>query len=137
MYQPCSAVRARNAFVDCTTKELVISLFYWNDGCGWRMTQGAPDGGWMIAAIIVSVVLAAATPSAQPRGHVTGVGGVFVRSVDPQRLAAWYHDVLGIQLESWGGALLRYDAPGHPPVAVWNAFKPENKEFLSRRSASS
>ena len=83
----------------------------------------------MIAAIIVSVILAAATPSAQPRGHVTGVGGVFVRSADPQRLAAWYRDVLGIPLESWGGALLRYDAPGHPPVAVWNAFKPENKEF--------
>ena len=83
----------------------------------------------MSAAIILSVILAAATPSAPPRGHVTGLGGVFVRSADPKRLAAWYRDILGIPLEQWGGALLRYDAPGHPPVAVWNAFKPANKEF--------
>lgn len=78
---------------------------------------------------MMSVMLAAATPPAPPRGHVTGVGGVFVRSADPKRLAAWYRDVLGIPLEPWGGALLRYDAPGHPPVAVWNAFTPADNEF--------
>ncbi len=83
----------------------------------------------MAAAIFMSVMLAAATPSAPPRGHVTGVGGVFVRSADPKRLAEWYRDVLAITLEPWGGALLRYDAPGHPPVVVWNAFKPTSDQF--------
>ena len=81
------------------------------------------------ATALLSSTLAAAASAQQERGHVVGVGGVFVRSADPARLAAWYHDVLGIKLESWGGALLRYDAPDHPPVAVWNAFRPDDREL--------
>lgn len=86
----------------------------------------------MHQAILLTAMLAAAPPPhapQPPRGHVTGVGGVFVRSPDPARLAAWYRDVLGVKLETWGGALLRYDAPSHPPVAVWNAFPAGDKEF--------
>lgn len=74
---------------------------------------------------------------AQPVGHVTGVGGLFVKSRDPKALAAWYRDMLGISLEPWGGAALRYDAPGHPPVVVWNAMAndtrymaPSTREFM-------
>jgi len=74
---------------------------------------------------------------AEPVGHITGLGGVFVRSKDPKALAAWYRDVLGIKLESWGGAILPYDAPGHPPVLTWNAFRqttdymaPSTREFM-------
>lgn len=74
---------------------------------------------------------------AQAPGHVTGVGGVFVTSKDPKALAAWYRDVLGIAIEPWGGALLRYDAPGHPPVLVWTAVRagsdqiaPSPREFM-------
>lgn len=68
-------------------------------------------------------------------GHITGIGGVFVASNDPGALAAWYRDVLGLAMESWGGALLRYDAPGHPEVAVWSAMKrdrfaPSTREFM-------
>lgn len=81
------------------------------------------------ATALLSSMLAAVAPAQQDRGHVVGVGGVFVRSADPARLAAWYHDVLGIKLEPWGGALLRYDAPDHPPVAVWNAFRPDDREL--------
>jgi predicted enzyme related to lactoylglutathione lyase len=55
-------------------------------------------------------------------GHVTGLGGVFIKSPNPKALAAWYHDMLGITLEPWGGAMLRYDAPGHPDQMVWSAF---------------
>ena len=79
------------------------------------------------AALVAS--LAAAAHAQSDRGHVVGIGGVFVRSADPARLAAWYRDVLGIKLEPWGGALLRYDAPDHPPVAVWNAFRSDNREL--------
>jgi predicted enzyme related to lactoylglutathione lyase len=70
-------------------------------------------------------------------GHVTGVGGVFFKSKDPKALAAWYRDVMGIRIEDWGGALLRYDAPGHPPAVVWSAFPaatddmaPSTREFM-------
>lgn len=30
------------------------------------------------------------------QGRVTGIGGLFIRSADPARLAAWYRDHLGI-----------------------------------------
>ena len=67
--------------------------------------------------------------SAQAAGHVTGIGGVFFKSKDPKTLAAWYRDVLGLPLEAWGGALLRYDAPLHPPVLTWSPFPESTKYF--------
>ncbi|MBW8744187.1 MAG: VOC family protein [Sphingomonas sp.] len=80
----------------------------------------------------------AATPlSANPPGHITGVGGIFFKSKDPKALMAWYRDVLGIKIEPWGGAAMRYDAPSHPPVVTLNAFKqtthymdPSTREFM-------
>jgi len=66
---------------------------------------------------------------AQPAGHITGIGGVFFKAKDPKALAAWYRDVLGLPVESWGGAMLRYDAPKHPPLLVWNAFPASTTYF--------
>jgi predicted enzyme related to lactoylglutathione lyase len=60
--------------------------------------------------------------TADEPGHITGVGGVFFNAKDPKALATWYRDVLGLPLEKWGGAALRYDAPKHPPKLAWNAF---------------
>lgn len=74
----------------------------------------------LLVAAFVAMPAAAAPPQAV--GHVTGIGGVFVTSKDPKALAAWYRDMLGLPIEAWGGAALRYDAPGHPSVAVWNAM---------------
>jgi predicted enzyme related to lactoylglutathione lyase len=62
----------------------------------------------------------------QPAGRITGLGGVFVTSSDPKALARWYRDVLGVDIESWGGVAFRYDAPDHPPVVTWNAFSPKS-----------
>jgi predicted enzyme related to lactoylglutathione lyase len=65
------------------------------------------------------------------------MGGLFVRSKDPKALAAWYRDVLGVQLEPWGGATFRYDAAGHPSLLVWSPFPqattymaPSTREFM-------
>ena len=69
-------------------------------------------------------------PASDAPGRITGIGGVFVVSKNPKALAAWYRDVLGITLERWGGATLRYDAAGRPPVVVWNAF-PEGASYLA------
>src|SRR5215471_2957684 len=62
-------------------------------------------------------------------GHVTGIGGVFFKAKDPKALAAWYRDVLGLPLEPWGGAMLSYDAPKHPPLLTWNAFAASTNYF--------
>jgi predicted enzyme related to lactoylglutathione lyase len=90
--------------------------------------------------VVMSVIASSFTSTAlaaSPTGHITGLGGVFVTSKNPKALAKWYEDVLGIKLESWGGAILRYDAPGHPPMALWNAMPqnseeiaPSNREFM-------
>ena len=93
------------------------------------------------SVLIVASVLAASLSStslwAEPAGHITGIGGIFVTSKDPKALAKWYKDVLGIVIEPWGGAMLRYDAPGHPPMAIWNAMRsnsdeiaPSKREFM-------
>jgi predicted enzyme related to lactoylglutathione lyase len=71
-----------------------------------------------------------AQSNAEPTGRITGVGGVFVKSKDPAALAAWYRDVLGIKVERWGGAMLRYDAPGHPPMVTWSAF-PQTSDLMA------
>ena len=67
---------------------------------------------------------------AAPRGHVTGVGGIFFKAKDPKALTAWYRDTLGIAMESWGGAALRYDAPQHPPALIWSAF-PQSTDYFA------
>jgi len=69
------------------------------------------------------------SPPAEAPGHVTGIGGIFFKARDPKALAAWYRDMLGMPLEAWGGALLRYDAPGHPPKTTWSAFPATTKYF--------
>jgi len=69
-----------------------------------------------------------------PAGHITGVGGVFFKAKDPKALAAWYRDVLGMPVETWGGAALRYDASKHPFALAWNAFPASTKYFAPSKS---
>ena len=93
-----------------------------------------------IAALGIGVLLACSPAEAaptEPAGHITGVGGVFFKAKDPKALAAWYRDVLGLPLEAWGGAALRYDAPKHPQALIWstfpastNYFAPSTSEFM-------
>ena len=73
----------------------------------------------VLAAIFFTCSLTPVTAADEP-GRVTGIGGVILVSKDPKALAAWYRDVLGVSLESWGGAIFHYDATTHPPYAVWN-----------------
>jgi catechol 2,3-dioxygenase-like lactoylglutathione lyase family enzyme len=97
-------------------------------------------GGTARLALIPLLVLGlglSTTAHAEPVGRITGVGGIFVKSKDPKALARWYRDVLGLPLEPWGGATLHADAPGHPPVLVWNVFPsatgymaPSTREFM-------
>ena len=70
----------------------------------------------------------------QPAGHITGIGGVFFKAKDPKALAAWYRDVLGMPVQSWGGAALHYDAQNHPTAAAWSAF-PASTTYFSPSTA--
>ena len=63
---------------------------------------------------------------------VTGIGGVFFKSTgDHQKLAEWYSHNLGIPLEPWGGAILKWtdDKSDDGGLTVWNAAKKDTEWF--------
>jgi len=69
---------------------------------------------------------------------VTGIGGVFFKSTeDHKKLAEWYSKNLGIQLEPWGGAILRWadDRSGDTGLTVWHVAE-KNTEWFSPSASS-
>ena len=59
--------------------------------------------------------------TSQPKGHVTGVGGVFFRARHRDELARWYHATLGIPVTDTGSAKLG--------TTVWAAFDDDTGYF--------
>jgi len=64
--------------------------------------------------------------------RVTGIGGVFFKSKgDGKSLAAWYQQHLGLKLEDWGGAILKWpeDKQTDKGLTVWSTAKNDSKWF--------
>jgi len=95
---------------------------------GWVVMKDLSRLG--LLALVIGFAACPPALQAQSVGRITGVGGVFFKSKDPKALRNWYRDVLGISLETWGGAKLRYDAPDHPPFLVWSAF-PSSTDYMA------
>ena len=86
---------------------------------------------WKLGAAVLIVALACQEPvMAEAPGHVTGIGGVFVKSKDPAALGRWYREALGVDVAAWGGAALRYTDASHPPAVSWMAF-PETSDHMA------
>lgn len=69
---------------------------------------------------------------------VTGIGGVFFKSTgDQAALAAWYAQHLGLVLEEWGGAILKWpdDAREDGGMTVWHTADPDSEWFSPSRSS--
>ncbi|MBK9778179.1 MAG: VOC family protein [bacterium] len=72
--------------------------------------------------------------------RITGIGGIFFKSQgDSAALAAWYQTHLGLQLEDFGGAVLRWpeDKADDKGLTVWclakrdsQWFSPSNASFM-------
>jgi catechol 2,3-dioxygenase-like lactoylglutathione lyase family enzyme len=63
---------------------------------------------------------------------VTGIGGVFFKSKsDHKALAAWYQKHLGMPLEPWGGAALKWseDRGADEGVTAWHVAARDSKWF--------
>lgn len=59
---------------------------------------------------------------------VVGLGGVFFKASDPQRLGAWYRDCLGMPVDEYGAAF----QPGGMPAggySAWSPFASDTKYF--------
>ncbi len=63
--------------------------------------------------------------------RVIGLGGLFFKSADGDRLREWYHRVLGIEFLDWGGAIFLPDVAAARPGAatVFSPFKDDTDYF--------
>lgn len=61
-----------------------------------------------------------------------GIGGVFFRATDPKRLAAWYAEHLGLEVEEWGGSVLSAEAGDQ---TVWSPFPADTSYWPARQQA--
>ena len=69
--------------------------------------------------------------------RVTGIGGIFFKASDPQALREWYRRHLGLEIEAYGGAALRWSAPeerGREGMTVWSVF-PEDTAYFEPSDA--
>ena len=64
--------------------------------------------------------------------RVVGIGGIFFKAQDPQRLRAWYQAHLGIDLQDWGGTTFPWDRPDG--MTVWSIF-PESSDTFAPSTA--
>lgn len=64
--------------------------------------------------------------------YITGIGAIFFRSANPQALCAWYRDVLGLDIENWGGAEMhnsRHADDDEPPATIWKPLQAQSLSF--------
>ena len=69
---------------------------------------------------------------------ITGIGGVFLKCKgDSAALAAWYQNHLGMQLEQFGGAVLRWpeDKAEDGGLTVWHLAGKDSQWFSPSDSA--
>lgn len=64
--------------------------------------------------------------------RVTGIGGIFFKAQNPEKLRAWYETHLGMPIESWGGMQFpwrRDDDPQTRGYTAWTLFKADTRYF--------
>ena len=68
--------------------------------------------------------------------RVTGIGGVFFKADDPEKLYQWYEKHLGIKREN-GGVVFRWhdvENPEREGATAWAIFRKESKYFDPSRA---
>lgn len=68
--------------------------------------------------------------------RVTGIGGIFLKALDPKGLAAWYREHLGVPIDEGQtyGTFTAGTAPASPEQTVWSAF-PEDTTYFAPSTA--
>jgi predicted enzyme related to lactoylglutathione lyase len=67
--------------------------------------------------------------------HVLGIGGIFFKARDPEKLAAWYREHLGLEIEEYGGVTFREapnpkeELPARQAYTVWSPFPADTHYF--------
>ncbi|WP_417355109.1 VOC family protein [Gallaecimonas pentaromativorans] len=67
--------------------------------------------------------------------RVTGIGGLFFTSPDPQRLGAWYREHLDLDVADWGGAVFQWGGEGSAPgMTIWSVFAQDGQKMAPSRA---
>ncbi len=69
--------------------------------------------------------------------RVTGIGGIFLKAADPDRLYAWYERHLGLVREPGGGIVFRWrdaEDPSRTGYTLWGAFPTDTTCFEPSRA---
>jgi catechol 2,3-dioxygenase-like lactoylglutathione lyase family enzyme len=64
--------------------------------------------------------------------RVLGIGGVFFKSKDPEKLRAWYQKHLGLELDAYGSVVFDCgdgEASEKAAQTVWSLFPSDTKYF--------
>ncbi len=66
--------------------------------------------------------------------RVIGVGGIFFKANDPEKLSAWYKKHLGLNVEEWGGVTFQEGAgadlqPKRQAYIAWSPFEADTVYF--------
>ncbi len=63
---------------------------------------------------------------------VTGIGGIFFKTSDPDKVKAWYRDQLGFNTDQWGASFTfrKEEAPDKKGYLQWSPFKSDTDYFL-------
>lgn len=62
---------------------------------------------------------------------VTGIGGIFFKCKDPEKVKEWYNKHLGLEAGPYGASFewLQSDDPGKKGTTQWNTFSDKTKYF--------
>jgi predicted enzyme related to lactoylglutathione lyase len=62
---------------------------------------------------------------------VTGIGGIFFKCDDPEKMKDWYHDKLGLVTNEYGSVFefRQTDQPDRKGYTVWSTFNKETDYF--------
>lgn len=73
------------------------------------------------------------------QGKVIGVGGIFFKSANPEKLKKWYGEHLGLPIDEYGAMFVskKEEAPDEPVYLQWSVFpagtdymNPSEKDFM-------
>ncbi len=68
--------------------------------------------------------------------RVTGIGGIFFKTKDPQQTSAWYQRHLGIESEAWGATFKwrAHDNPTREGTTAWAPMGVDTSHFAPSAS---
>jgi predicted enzyme related to lactoylglutathione lyase len=67
--------------------------------------------------------------------YITGIGGIFFKAEDPEKLGEWYRKHLGLDVEEYGGVTFREgeapaeSSPKRQAYTVWSPFAADTDYF--------